>query len=123
MSRPRFWHRVRFKLLLVSLTLLGIPWAGYRFIQRPEHFLRDVQSSPANHGEFGRQHHARSRGGVSWRGAARLGTTYRNLFLHRLDEAPQLDGYRDEWARYDNNFTGAGRSTTHSPGAHLSRPA
>ena len=43
MSRPRFWHRVRFKLLLVSFTLLGIPWAGYRFIQETEHFLRDAQ--------------------------------------------------------------------------------
>ena len=106
MSRPRFWHRVRFKLLLVSLTLLGIPWAGYRFIQETEHFLRDVQeqslqttaSSVANimHGHE-----------EAFHGVARPGSvlTYRNLFLHRLDEAPQLDGYRDEWARYDNNFT------------------
>ena len=42
MSRPRFWHRIRFKLLLVSLTLLGIPLAGYLFIQETEQFLRDV---------------------------------------------------------------------------------
>ena len=39
----RFWHSVRFKLLLVSLTLLGIPLAGYRFIEETEHFLRDAQ--------------------------------------------------------------------------------
>lgn len=105
MSRPRFWHRVRFKLLLVSLTLLGIPWAGYRFIQETEHFLRDAQdqalqttaSSVANimHGHED-----------AFPGVARPGSvlTFRNLFLHRLDEAPQVDGYRDEWAKIDANF-------------------
>lgn len=105
-SRPRFWHRVRFKLLLVSLTLLGIPWAGYRFIQETEQFLREAQdqalrttaSSVANilHGEPGLFH-----------GVARPGSvlTFRNLFLHALDKAPQLDGYRDDWTRHARNFT------------------
>jgi len=105
-SRPRFWHRVRFKLLLVSLTLLGIPWAGYRFIQETEHFLRDAQdqalqttaSSVANimHGYA-----------AAFHGVARPGSvlTFRNLFLHELDEAPQVDGYRDEWGHYDHNFS------------------
>ena len=106
MSRPRFWHRVRFKLLLVSLTLLGIPWAGYRFIEETEHFLRDAQdqalqttaSSVANamHGYE-----------QAFHGVARPGSvlTFRNMFLHALDEPPQLDGYRDEWARYAENFS------------------
>jgi len=106
MSRPRFWHRVRFKLLLVSFTLLGIPWAGYRFIQETEHFLRDAQdqalqttaSSVANimHG------HAEI-----FHGAARPGSllTFRNLYLHPLEKAPQIDGYRDEWVYLERNFT------------------
>ena len=106
MSRPRFWHRVRFKLLLVSLTLLGIPLAGYRFIQETEHFLRDAQdqalqttaSSVANimHGH-----------GDQFHGEARPGSvlTFRNLYLHPLDKPPQIDGYRDEWVHYDNNFS------------------
>jgi dedicated sortase system histidine kinase len=106
MSRPRFWHRVRFKLLLVSLTLLGIPWAGYRFIQETEQFLRDAQaqalettaSSVANimHGHE-----------QAFHGVARPGSvlTFRNLFLHTLAKPPQLDGYRDEWAPYAHNFT------------------
>lgn len=106
MSRPRFWHRVRFKLLLVSLTLLGIPWAGYRFIQETEQFLREAQdqalrttaSSVANvmHGEADLFH-----------GVARPGSvlTFRNLFLHQLDRPPQLDGYRDEWPRFERNLT------------------
>ncbi len=106
MSRPRFWHRVRFKLLLVSLTLLGIPWAGYRFIQETEHFLRDAQdqalqttaSSVANimHGYE-----------TLFQGVARPGSvvTFRNLFLHPLAEPPQLDGYRDDWVHIANNFS------------------
>jgi len=105
-SRPRFWHRVRFKLLLVSFTLLGIPWAGYRFIQETEHFLRDAQdqalqttaSSVANimHGYDAIFH-----------GVARPGSvvTFRNLFLHPMDKAPQIDGYRDEWVHVENNFS------------------
>jgi len=105
-SRPRFWHRVRFKLLLVSLTLLGIPWAGYRFIQETEQFLREAQdqalrttaSSVANimHGHDRLFH-----------GVARPGSilTFRNLFLHQVDEAPTVDGYRDEWPRFAQNFT------------------
>ncbi len=105
MSRPRFWHRVRFKLLLVSFTLLGIPWAGYRFIQETEHFLRDAQdqalqttaNSVANimHGYEG-----------LFPDVARPGSvlTFRNLFLHPLEKAPQLDGYRDEWVQHEKNF-------------------
>jgi two-component system sensor histidine kinase ChvG len=106
MARPRFWHRVRFKLLLVSVTLLGIPWAGYRFIQETEQFLREAQdtalrttaSSIANvmHGEADQ-----------FSGVARPGSvlTFRNLYLHDLDEPPQIDGYRDEWERFEDNLT------------------
>lgn len=106
MSQPRFWHRVRFKLLLVSLTLLGIPWAGYRFIQETELFLREAQdqalsttaSSVANvmYGYDDIFH------GVARRGSV---LTFRNLFLHPMAKAPQLDGYRDEWQRLEKNFT------------------
>jgi dedicated sortase system histidine kinase len=106
MSRSRFWHRIRFKLLLVSLTLLGIPLAGYLFIQETEQFLRDAQdqalqttaNSVANimHGHDD-----------SFHGVARPGSvlTFRNLYLHRLDKPLQIDGYRDEWPPLDNNFS------------------
>lgn len=105
MSRPRFWHRVRFKLMLVSLTLLGIPWAGYRFIQETEQFLREAQeqglrttaSSVANvmHGEADLFHGVAKPGSV---------LTFRNLYEHALDKPPQLDGYRDEWPSFAPNF-------------------
>ena len=34
---------IRFKLLLVSLSLIAIPVAGYQFIREMETFLRDAQ--------------------------------------------------------------------------------
>lgn len=105
MPTPRFWHSVRFKLLLVSLTLLGIPLAGYRFIEETEHFLRDAQdqalettaSSVAN------LMHAYDK---PFAGVAKPGSvlTFRNLYGHTLKEPPQVDGYRDEWLRHSDNF-------------------
>ena len=40
-------------------------------------------------------------------GVARPGSvvTFRNLFLHPMDKAPQIDGYRDEWVHVENNFS------------------
>lgn len=106
MSRPRFWHRVRFKLLLVSLTLLGIPWAGYRFIQETEHFLRDAQDQALQTTASSVANIMHAQGGI-FHGVARPGSvlTFRNLFLHPLDKPPQLDGYRDEWVHFENNFS------------------
>jgi dedicated sortase system histidine kinase len=106
MSRPRFWHRVRFKLLLVSLTLLGIPWAGYRFIQETEQFLREAQDSALRttaSSVADVMHGAAD----EFTGVARPGSvlTFRNLFLHTLDKAPQIDGYRDEWEPLQRNLT------------------
>jgi two-component system sensor histidine kinase ChvG len=106
MSRSPFWYSARFKLLLASLTLLGIPWAGYRFIQETERFLRDAQDQAL-------QYTASSVANVmqgypdSFHGVARAGSvlTFRNLFLHTLEVAPQLDGYRDEWIHFKNNFS------------------
>jgi dedicated sortase system histidine kinase len=39
---------IRFKLLLVSLSLIAIPVAGYRFIQEMETFLRQAQDQNLN---------------------------------------------------------------------------
>lgn len=101
----RFWHSVRFKLLLVSLTLLGIPLAGYRFIEETEHFLRDAQDQAlqTTAASVANLMHAHS---DAFNGVAKPGSvlTFRNLYAHPLGEPPQVDGYRDEWPRYGDNF-------------------
>jgi len=105
-SRPRPWHRIRFKLFLVSLTLLGIPWAAYLFVQETELFLRDAQEQTlqTTAGLVANIMHGHD---DAFHGIARADSilTFRNLFLHELHEAPQLDGYRDDWGRYRHNFS------------------
>lgn len=102
----KFRHSIRFKLLLVSLTLLGIPWAGYRFIVETEHFLRDAQQQNL-------QSSAQAIAGVMTAQAdvfskARLPNqtrTQRDIYLSAWDKAPVIDGYADEWAQYAHAFS------------------
>ena len=105
MAAIRFWHSVRFKLLLVSLTLLGIPLAGYRFIEETEQFLRDAQDQAlqTTAASVANLMHAYD---DAFTGVAKPGSilTFRNLYAHALSEPPQIDGYRDEWLHYDDNF-------------------
>ena len=102
----RFYHSVRFKLLLVSLTLLGIPWAGYRFILETEQFLRDAQNqnlqSTANALARVVEQHPEAFSGSRLPGQP---PSQRNLYLHRWDRAPVVDGYADEWANYAGQFS------------------
>ncbi len=111
MSR-KFRHSIRFKLLLVSLTLVTIPWAGYRYIQETENFLRSAQetmllgtaqavaailhnreevfstshgSNTATHGDF--------------------------LYVHPIRGQIHLDGYREDWTPYLPNLWRFGEST------------
>jgi len=101
--QPRpFRHSIRFKLLLASLTILLIPWAGYRYIQETEEFLRNSQESLLI--------------GTA-RALAQLLQPHANLFqtpptatgrdapdssiyLHALKSAIHLDGYGSDWRRY-----------------------
>lgn len=97
---------MRFKLLLVSLTLLGIPWAGYRFVQETEAFLREAQDQALRTTASSVANVVQGQAGV-FHGIARPGSvlTYRNLYLHRLEKPPSLDGYRDDWHRFERNLT------------------
>ena len=42
---PRFRFSLRSKLALVSLALLALPWAGYRYVKEMERFLLEAQQS------------------------------------------------------------------------------
>lgn len=102
--RRRFTRSIRFKLLLISLSLLAIPWAGYRYLQETERFLRQTQQtllmgiaqavaailheSPAI-----RQ---ATRGDVD-RPDGPL------IYVNRLSQPIQLDGYAEDWRPYLGN--------------------
>lgn len=106
MSTKRFYHSIRFKLLLVSLTLLGIPWAGYRFIIETEQFLRGAQQQ---HLQTTAEGLARliSQQSRHFSGARVPGQVNRqhNLFLNRWADPPVVDGYADEWEAFQGSFS------------------
>ena len=102
MAEPerRFYHSVRFKLLLVSLTLMVIPWAGYRYIEETESFLRRAQenvllgTAQAIATVLHNRHELFER-------VIQLKDTLSspgNLYVHRLESPIQLDGYTEDWA-------------------------
>ncbi|MGE5093873.1 MAG: ATP-binding protein [Betaproteobacteria bacterium] len=43
MRRARFFHGIRFRLLVVALGLIAVPWLAAKFIARMETFLRQSQ--------------------------------------------------------------------------------
>ena len=104
--KRKFRYSIRLKLLLVSLTLLGIPWAGYQLILEAEKFLRSSQQDNL-------QISAQSIGSIFsskinlFNGFNQIGeiNKNKNLYLHEWEKAPIIDGYSDDWRILKNNFT------------------
>ncbi|MEJ1355461.1 MAG: proteobacterial dedicated sortase system histidine kinase [Candidatus Sedimenticola sp. (ex Thyasira tokunagai)] len=104
--RRPFFHSIRFKLALVSLTLLVIPWAGYRYIQETEIFLRRSQETMLlgtaqavaailhNHEEMF----------ISAAGDQESEKTDTHLYVNPLNADIQLDGYTDDWQGHLRNI-------------------
>jgi dedicated sortase system histidine kinase len=98
MGHPRFVDSLRFKLVIASLTLLAIPWIGYRYLQETEASLRQAQEDLLL-----------SRAEVV---AGLLATTLSanqipllkgdrisnpSLYVHPLSQTVTVDGYPEEW--------------------------
>ena len=83
---------IRFKLLLVSLSLLAIPWAGYRFIQEMEIFLRQAQARNL-------ETTSRALASMARNSAALppLPHPEQGLYAHPLSQPVVLDGYAEDW--------------------------
>ena len=83
---------IRFKLLLVSLSLLAIPWAGYRFIQEMEIFLRHAQAQNLETTSQALAAMARDSGALP-----PLPHPEKGLYAHPLTQPVVLDGYAEDW--------------------------
>ncbi|MBI3774353.1 MAG: hypothetical protein HY273_02160 [Gammaproteobacteria bacterium] len=97
---PRFLFSLRIKLALVALTLLLIPWTGYRYLQAMEQYLRQGREAvllerahavAAVLAEQAQVFSPRDRDATP--GAE-------HLFVRPLRSPIQLDGYDDDWAPY-----------------------
>lgn len=99
----RFYQGLRFKLLLISLTLLAIPLTGYRLIQDVEFFLRTAQEqnlmttahAVANQVQTQAQDLGNSPSDAEYPAP--------DLFVHPLEHAPTMDGYNDDWQSLEHN--------------------
>ena len=102
----RFYHSIRFKLLLVALTLLVIPWAGYRYIQETENFLRQAQetmllgTAQAVATILHNPDEMFSSSLPEYQGASPDAAIY----IHPLHSNIQLDGYIEDWTPYLRNL-------------------
>lgn len=96
----RYVFSLRVKLALVSLTLLLIPWIGYRYLHAVEHYLRQgreavlLERAHATAAVLADQAQIFApRGGDGAPDAE-------HLFVRPAHTPIQLDGYDDDWAPY-----------------------
>lgn len=85
------------QLLLVSLLTLVLPWAGYRFIHETESALRAGQQqmlggTASAFGDRLAQYPEEFPGGPSGDE-----TISDQIYGHRLETRPEIDGYFDDW--------------------------
>jgi two-component system, OmpR family, sensor histidine kinase ChvG len=95
---PSFFRSLRFKLLLASLTLLLIPWAGYHYLQGMENALREAQQRLLmNRAEI--LSNMLSSGSLDWLHQIPDETlnSAQSLYVFPLDVPPVIDGYAEEW--------------------------
>lgn len=81
---------LRTKLLLVALSILALPWAGWQFVRQMETLLRQGQEQAllASAEALAR--------GIAVRPAG-LPARGPGWFVHRLEYAPRLDGEAGDW--------------------------
>ncbi|ODB83492.1 hypothetical protein A3193_11310 [Candidatus Thiodiazotropha endoloripes] len=96
-TAPGFLRSLRFKLLLASLTLLLIPWAGYQYLQGMEQTLREAQQRLLmNRAEIIANLLAVQ--SVKWLSQKPVNADITpSLYVFPLNNPPVIDGYADEW--------------------------
>ncbi|MCG7877021.1 MAG: ATP-binding protein [Candidatus Thiodiazotropha endolucinida] len=93
-----FTQTLRFKLLLVSFSLILIPWAGYHYLSEMEASLRQAQEALLlNRAEIVANMLAANSN--NWlAGTTSENVTHNNsLYVHPLANSPDLDGYDEDW--------------------------
>jgi two-component system, OmpR family, sensor histidine kinase ChvG len=81
---------LRLKLLLVALSTLALPWAGWQFVRQTEALLREGQEQAllASAGTLAK----------AFASADTIGSSAPVLYVHPLAGRIAVDGYADDWA-------------------------
>lgn len=98
-TKRRFYQGLRFKLLLAALTLLAIPWAGYRTISETESFLAIAQEQLllGQAEMLAKLMPARAKAYLARSNQANGQPLANAFYVHPLEQGIQLDGYPEEW--------------------------
>ena len=91
MESRQFFHSLRFKLLLVSLTLLGIPWSGYYLVAEMEELL-ETQQKESLVAQASIVQQVLLASPFDYRSHRRT-----DLFVHSWGSGIAIDGYDDDW--------------------------
>jgi two-component system sensor histidine kinase ChvG len=91
--------RLRSKLLLITLILLAIPWAGYEYVREMERFLRTgMENNQLDQARaIATVLHERDELFAPRADLSRQLQSGPTLYARKLEQAVQLDGYIDEW--------------------------
>ena len=84
------------QLLLVSMLMLVLPWAGCEFIRETESALRSGQQQMLT-GTARALANALSQYAEEFPPAVGVQRAGEQLYLHELPKAPRIDGYVDDW--------------------------
>lgn len=98
MFRPRI--SLRTKVLLASSVLLVIPYVGYRYVQETENFLRDGLEASVLGAAQALAGALHERVDLLAGYAAGSDEDARDIFVHPLAHAMQMDGYFSDWHEY-----------------------
>lgn len=108
-QKTKFQFTLRKQLTLVALTLLLIPWIGYRYVQAVEEYLRAgreavlLERSRTLAALLAQQPEVFARRDA--------GAETAHVFVRPLRTPVQLDGYGDEWEAYKDRTQSFGKSS------------
>ncbi len=102
MSRFRF--SIRAKVLLASAVLLVIPYAGYRYVQEMENFLREGLEASVLGAAQALAGALHDRVDLLAQYTSISDDAASEIFVHPLAYPIQVDGYAEDWEDYRDNF-------------------
>ncbi|MCZ6804211.1 MAG: hypothetical protein O7D86_09840 [Proteobacteria bacterium] len=97
MSQSKFKFSLRSKLMLLSVVVLIVPFMGFDYLRQMETYLRDTLEASLVDATY-------AVAGALNDKPMLFDTSFNedtnNLYVHRLNNTVQLDGYADDWITY-----------------------
>lgn len=99
MSDSKIKFSLRWKLLLLSIAVLIIPYMGYGYLRQMESYLRDTLESSLVDTAYAVAGALNNKPDLF---DSNMSNDENKLYIHQLNNVIQLDGYTDEWSSYSD---------------------